>query len=62
VDHQIQLLSPNKVAELLGISRVTLWRMRQEDDTFPSPYQITERRIGFLKSEIEAWVMSRRAS
>lgn len=55
-----QLVRPAKVAERLGISVVTLWRMRRRGD-FPPPLRIG-RAVAWRESELEAWIESRRGA
>lgn len=50
-----RLLTETEVRELLGVSRSTLLRLRQEPE-FPAARQITKRRIGYFSSEITAWM------
>ena len=53
-------LSPKETAQYLGISTATLWRFMKRDD-FPKPKRLTERTIGFLKSELDAYLQDRSA-
>jgi len=46
------------VRELTGLSRSTLWRFQQQG-TFPKPVKLGENSIGWLASEVEAWLLSR---
>jgi excisionase family DNA binding protein len=50
----------NDVCEYLRISRSTVYRMRDAGEL--KPRQLSGRRIGFLRSEIESWVCSRPAA
>ena len=47
------------VCRWLKISKPTFWRLRREAD-FPAPIAITERVIGWPKSEIQTWLEGRR--
>lgn len=49
------VLSPSATADLLGISRSGLSRLRVAGD-FPHPIRLTPRRIGFRVEEINAWL------
>lgn len=51
---------PKHVAALLGVSRVTLSRWRKTPG-FPKPVQLGPRCVGFLRSDVEAWLASREA-
>lgn len=44
--------------EVTSLSRVTRWRMERKG-TFPRRRQISPNRIGWLASEIQAWVEAR---
>ena len=59
MNNQKQILSSKELAELLGVSRATLWRMRQKD-LVPPPIQISIRLIGWEKSVIEKWLKDQR--
>ncbi len=54
----MKLLSQKQVCEALGIGRVTLWRLRRNND-FPRAIQVSTRRVAFRASEIEAYTASR---
>ncbi len=44
-----------KVKELTGLSRSTIWRL-EKNKLFPKRIKITNRNVGWLLSEIEAWI------
>jgi prophage regulatory protein len=46
----------------LGFSRVTLWRKRQQDPSFPAPVETSPGVIGFLDHELDAWLERRIAA
>ena len=48
-----------EVRKRSGLSRSTLWRMERAG-TFPSRRQISRRAVGWVESEIDAWIASRR--
>lgn len=52
-----QIIRPKEVASLTGLSRATLWRM-QKIGEFPKAKKIGRHAVGFLWSEIEAWIKS----
>ena len=41
-----------------GLSRVTIWRMEQ-DNKFPRRRQLSANAVGWLQSEVEEWIASR---
>jgi len=54
----MNIISIRKTCLKLDISRTTLFRLEQTED-FPRKRQIGARRVGFLESEIDAWLESR---
>ncbi|RMA61643.1 AlpA family transcriptional regulator [Acidovorax sp. 100] len=52
---------PKQVAVLLDISRATLSRWRKTPG-FPQPVQLGPRCVGFLRSDIDAWLASRKGA
>lgn len=50
-----------QVCEKLGVSRATLYRLR-EDPHFPPPCYITSRTPRWVADEIDRWVAQRRTS
>lgn len=53
---EVLLAWPRVRARLGEISRTTCWRMRRDDETFPKPVPIGQRRVGWRESEINAWI------
>ncbi|MDE0353840.1 MAG: AlpA family phage regulatory protein [bacterium] len=52
------------VVAVTGLSRTTLWRLRQNGQ-FPNPVRLggsTSRAVGWLRSDIEAWIHTRPAA
>ncbi len=47
------------VQEVAALSRVTVWRMEREGK-FPRRRQLSANSVGWLKSEVDAWVDSRK--
>jgi prophage regulatory protein len=52
------VLKPEARAMSGGLSDVTLWRMEKRGE-FPQRRQISPGRVGYLKSELSAWLESR---
>ena len=52
-DHR--MLRPPEVMARTGLSRTTIWR-RVRAGTFPTPTELGENSIGWLASEITAWL------
>jgi predicted DNA-binding transcriptional regulator AlpA len=55
----LQYLRINDVCRLLRISKPTLWRLRRRPD-FPVPTQLSDRAVGWTKTDIQDWLESRR--
>lgn len=58
------VLRPKIVAQKLGCSRSSLYNLLNArspyyDASFPRPIKLTARSVGFLESEIDAWLASR---
>lgn len=60
-DNQPRLVSLNDAARMTSLSRSMLNRYR-ERGRFPSAVPLGERRIGFVKSEVQAWINERIAA
>jgi len=46
------------VQQVSGLSRTTAWRLEKEGK-FPCRRQLSANAVGWLKTEIEAWILSR---
>ncbi|MCQ3803945.1 MAG: AlpA family phage regulatory protein [Acidimicrobiia bacterium] len=60
----LQVLRMPAVVAATGLSRTTLWRLRQTGE-FPAPVRLGgdgSRAVGWLRSDIEAWIRSRPAA
>ncbi len=53
------ILTVDQVCERLTISEPTLRRYAKTANDFPRKIKIGQRRVGYLKSEVEAYVASR---
>jgi prophage regulatory protein len=58
VMHEDRYIRRKGVEALVGLSRSTIYQMIAED-RFPCPHRIGKRAVGFLLSEIEAWLRDR---
>ena len=54
----MRILSIRQAAEKIGVSVSTLKRLLAVD-AFPGKINVTERRIGFLESEVDAFIAER---
>ena len=50
-----ELLTQNEITTMLGINRVTLWRLQKEDKNFPKPMIILSQKK-WKKSEIDEYL------
>lgn len=57
-----KLLRPRQVAEALGVSLATLWRIQKRDANFPRAFRISAQALAFESTEIADWVESRRVT
>ena len=52
--------SKAETGQRTSLHPVTCMRKGQDpDDDFPTPIQITEKRVGFVASEVDAWIERR---
>jgi prophage regulatory protein len=50
-----RILSKQNVLDRVGVNHVTLWRMEKRGE-FPKHVQISTGRVGWLESEVNAWI------
>jgi prophage regulatory protein len=53
-----RIVRPAEVAEALGVSKVTLWRMRRRGD-LPAPLRISANAVGWRESTVSRWLDER---
>ena len=54
----MRILKTNEVVKIIGLSKVTIWRM-EKSGAFPKRINLTNRRVGWIESEILDWLESR---
>lgn len=54
------IIRPRPLMQELGVNRHGLKIMREREG-FPNPIQLGARSVGYLRSEVDAWVESRKA-
>lgn len=59
LDKALRLLRMKQLVERTNLSRATLYVLMANDPTFPRKIKLTARSIGFLESEVDAWITSR---
>lgn len=60
-DNKPRLMAPKEAALATSLSRVTLTNLAAAG-MFPQPVRIGEKRIAFVRAEVEAWIDSRIAA
>ena len=55
----MKVLRTRDVADVTGLSRVTIWRLERAGD-FPNRIRLGQNSVGWLQDEIEAWLINRR--
>ena len=53
-----RVLSTRSTMALTTLSRTSLWRLSRQG-SFPSPIQLSQSRIGWRESDVNAWLASR---
>lgn len=53
-----RIMNTPEVVEATGVSRTTLWRLEREGK-FPRRRQLIGHRVGWLASEVDAWIQER---
>lgn len=60
-DNRPRLMAPKDAAEATSLSR-TLLTLMADQGLFPQPVKLGERRIAFVRAEVEAWIDQRIAA
>ncbi|MBK3088831.1 AlpA family phage regulatory protein [Enterobacter bugandensis] len=63
----VKILRMRAVAAKLGIARSTIYdwlnaKSPRHDPAFPRPYPLGKQSVGWLESELDEWVLQRRAA
>ncbi|BBJ59890.1 TPA: AlpA family phage regulatory protein [Escherichia coli] len=63
----VKILRMRAVAAKLGIARSTIYdwlnaKSPRHDPAFPKPYPLGKQSVGWLESELDEWVLQRRAA
>ena len=53
----MRILKTNEVVKIIGLSKVTIWRM-EKSGTFPKRINLSDRRVGWIELEILQWLES----
>lgn len=57
--NNLEVIRAKELSKILSVSLPTLWRMEKRGD-LPRKVSISERAVGWLKSDIEAWLESKK--
>lgn len=49
----------NKMCELLGLGKTTIWDLSRHDPDFPKPVKLTSQCTAWRADEVQAWINSR---
>lgn len=55
-----RILRPRELADRIGLSLATLWRLRRRGD-LPEPIRLSPGCVGWRSSDIERWLKTREA-
>jgi predicted DNA-binding transcriptional regulator AlpA len=55
----MQMLRPAEVAQKMGVSEVTLWRLAKKDSSFPTKVKLTTNTAVWDEAEIDAYLARR---
>lgn len=55
------LMSLNEAAKITSLSRTAIFNLRQRGD-FPRAVNLSEKRVAFVRDEVNGWVASRIAN
>ena len=63
----VKILRMRAVAAKLGIARSTIYdwlnaKSPRHDPAYPKPYPLGKQSVGWLESELDEWVLQRRAA
>ena len=59
LDRALRILRMKQLIERTNLSRATCYALMASDPTFPRKIKLTARSIGFLESEVDAWIAAR---
>ena len=56
--HSERFMPKREVVQATGLSATTIWR-EYRAGRFPKPHPLTRNRVGWLESEVRAWMADR---
>lgn len=54
-----KVINTKELLALTGLSRSTIWRLEKEK-LFPARRSLSGKRVGWIRSEVEAWIETRK--
>ena len=58
----MNLLRPNEVSEILGISKRALPALRRRDTSFPKPIRVSQKILRWDEDDINDWLTKKKES
>ena len=58
----LQILRMKQLVQRTHLSRATLYALMSTDPTFPQKIKLTARTVGYLETDVDAWIASRAES
>ena len=55
-----EIVRRSEVVRMTGLSSTTLWRL-ESNGRFPARISLTEKRVGWRRTEVEAWLNAKQA-
>lgn len=56
--NDLQIIRPSELAEMLSVSKQTIWRMERRGD-LPARFKISKRAVGWTKESIREFLESK---
>jgi len=53
-----EVYTARDLREVVGLGRTTIWRL-EKDGRFPKRRQLSDRRVGWLRKDVEEWAENR---
>ena len=60
-DPASEIIKPKHLRVVVGLSGCTVWRLRRAGE-FPAPIRLSVGRVGYRRSDLEAWLAERQAA
>lgn len=62
IDKALQILRMKQLVQRTKLSRATLYALTASDPSFPRKIKLSARTVGYIESEVDAWIASRIAA